>query len=525
MGDQQTEWTVTDENVRDLHRALLEKREEEDGAAGSEAPLAVSQSMPALGQAEAHRVAEPGGFRRDFLRRRAEEAGDHSPTRAYDVSLVEILNERSILNRIASYAEFPYGMLYDEDGNLVAPDKRQVAADASNAQVGLAIFKAFVAEGIMFLPGAFRNGGWLVSTVVMVAVAYISKMGIYMIVECYAVCPGSFGDIAHAAAGPGGRLAVEASLILSQFAICCAMLIFSLQAIEVVLSPGPDARAFRVWVMVAMVVLVAPLAWIRRIHKLAVSNLVANVFVVAGIGMSLYFFIAELAEHGPPPDVRWGRASTFTLFLGTSCYTFEGIPLMLPIYESMRDKAAFPRVFNLTFWIAVAVLEIGYALLGYLAYGEGVNPISILSVPLNKGTRAVILGFAGAVVLSFPMMFVPAARIVESLIWKAPGTPEERAAAQEPRAVLCRKWSKNLFRTSLVLALGAISFFGSEFVEQFVALAGSLCCVPLAFIYPAWFHLKLMERDAPHRAAAAAMVVCGVALIPITLVQVLGPLL
>lgn len=509
-------WTMTDENVRDLHRALLGPGDHQ---------VVTSRTAPVLPTEEKPAVAEPGGFRRHFLR----ERGLPTPGE----SLVERLADQSFLARVASYAEYPYGLRFDDEGRLLAREERRVVADASPRQVGLAIFKAFVAEGIMFLPGAFKNGGWLVAPLAMFAVAYVSRIGIYMLVACYGTWPGSFGDIAEAAVGRVGRVAVDVSLVLSQFAICCAMLIFSLQALETAVGSGGGLH-FRARAAAALVVLLVPLSWVRRIQRLAVSNLVANACILAGIGVSCGFFLARVAGDGVAPTVQPVRLETLAMFVGTTCYTFEGIPLVLPIYESMRDKDRFSAVFDATYWLAVALLETGYGLVGYLAFGQDINPVAILSIPLSPFTRAVMAVFSAAVCLSFPMMFVPAARILESGI-QGSG----------------KKWTKNGLRTGLVLGLTLVSLLFADYVEQFVAVAGSICCVPLAFVYPAvrwapaggegWertegppfltaaahalhqvFHQKLVG-DKPW--TAVAMIAFGLALIPVTLWQSLqlGP--
>lgn len=178
--------------------------------------------------------------------------------------------------------------------------------------------------------------------------------------------------------------------------------------------------------------------------------------------------------------------------------------------------------------MGVAGLETAYGLVGYLAFGEHINPVSILSIPLTAFTRTVLLLFGAAIVLGFPMMFVPASRIFESYIWAGPASGGSGGAPQplDPqlphvrRAALVRKVLKNLLRTGLVLALCAISLYGADFVSQFVALAGSLCCVPLAFVYPAYFHLRLVAKTASQRAAAWALITGGLVLMPLTLYQV-----
>ena len=49
---------------------------------------------------------------------------------------------------------------------------------------------------------------------------------------------------------------------------------------------------------------------------------------------------------------------------------------------------------------------------------------------------------------------------------------------------LGRKWLKNLFRLVVCFVTVGVALGGSNNFSNFVALIGSFCCVPLAFIYP-----------------------------------------
>jgi len=525
-------WAGTNEAVRDLHRALITNDAGDTLSVSEVGNVGASHTTPVLPTQMQPKIMEPGGFRRDFLRRRAEETGAPA-AEVWETSLLDDMSSRrGLLSAIASYQEFPFGFMFDEEGNLIERSQRNVKADASNAQVAIGIFKAFVAEGIMFLPGAFANGGWLASPTIMAAMAYFSKVGIFMLVDCHSACPGALGDIAEEAAGVAGRVAVEVSLVLSQFAICCAMLIFTYAASEAALDGlGLDSMTYRLRATAIILIPLVPLSWIRNVQKLAIPNLVANVFIIFGVGMSVYYFVSQSAEEGLAASAIPFKPDTIAIFIGTAAYTFEGIPLMLPIYESMKHKQDFRKVFNRVFWVGCAGLEIFYGLIGYVAFGAEIEPVSILSVPITRFTRTVMVLFAVSVVLSFPMMFVPATRIVESLIWtKAAASAGDSVVdlgglfqtetARKEQTALRRKVGKNVLRSALVVLLCAISIYGSNFVLEFVAMAGSLCCVPLAFVYPGYFYIRLAAKTKLQKAQGAALMVGGLVLIPVTFYQV-----
>lgn len=105
------------------------------------------------------------------------------------------------------------------------------------------------------------------------------------------------------------------------------------------------------------------------------------------------------------------------------------------------------------------------------------------------------------------MMF-PAIRIVENLIFK-----------RTPRSLM-RKWLKNAFRAFMCLAAAAISLGASDQLDHFVSLIGSVCCVPLLFVYPPLFH-HILVPEAPRwrRVANIALIVFGSVTMVFTTVQ------
>ena len=59
-------------------------------------------------------------------------------------------------------------------------------------------------------------------------------------------------------------------------------------------------------------------------------------------------------------------------------------------------------------------------------------------------------------------------------------------------------------------------------VDRFLAVSGSLFCAPLAFVYPALFHLRLCAAAPGAKAVDGGLLVAGVAVMLFTLAQALG---
>ena len=135
-------------------------------------------------------------------------------------------------------------------------------------------------------------------------------------------------------------------------------------------------------------------------------------------------------------------------------------------------------------------------------------------------------GFCAALTFSYPLMMHPAMQILERaaaphifvLRKGGKGLAGEGAAAGAKAAAdgaglgrgdedegagagagagacgaLSNRVRSNLFRAGVVAATLVIAFAGSTQLDNFVSLIGCFCCTPLAFIYPCWFHLKLVK--------------------------------
>jgi len=67
-----------------------------------------------------------------------------------------------------------------------------------------------------------------------------------------------------------------------------------------------------------------------------------------------------------------------------------------------------------------------------------------------------------AILLSIPLQFFPAVRILENGLFS-------RSGKRDPRV----KWTKNLFRFALVMFCTVVSWAGAADLDKFVALIGS----------------------------------------------------
>jgi proton-coupled amino acid transporter len=367
------------------------------------------------------------------------------------------------------------------------------------------LVKAFVGTGVLFLPKAFSNGGIWFSTVLMVVVAALSLWSYMLLVKSRVAINGkgsSFGEIGGVLYGRYVRWLVQCSIALSQIGFSCAYTIFIAENLHAVIMSLSNCKInFSVAALIFMqIAVLVPFALIRRIERLGFATILAEVFILVGIIYILYADFSILAENGVSPDVRAFNPEGFALFIGTAVYSYEGIGLVIPIVEAMRNPKKFPIVLIITLVIST-VLFVCVGAISYAAFGEKVQGMIVASLDQrNPIVQTIQILYALAILLSVPLQLFPAIVITEN---GAFGPNRSGALSQK------WKWLKNAFRTGLVLLIAVISWAGSSELDKFVALIGNFACIPLCFIYPPLFHYRAAAKSRLARGLDLTLILIG----------------
>jgi len=451
-------------------------------------------------------IAQPGGFRRDHLQREGLASSV--------IVRRPLLPSRSMLDkfldpRVRNVCEDERALIQGLDQPTPrSPDVHGVVRGSSDWQTALLILKSTVGGTLIVVPEAYKGAGLISASMVMILIAGIEIYCMSLLIRCSVkIGGGSYGQIMERCLGRKGLWAVDVSLVTSQLGFVCTEILY-------VATNLPDAlAAFKstlpAWmlltqtdVLFGQMILAVPMAWIRHLKYFALTNVLANVTVLSALGTLLAFAIKGLARDGPAEEIH-NFGPQWLLFAGTSVFSFECINFVIPMYEAHEKKETFVPILTKTLW-AVVVLFILFGGLNYMRYGEAtVSPVTknfaeslSSSSPLG---RIMQFAFAFASLLNVPLFLFPASIAIEDKIFKGqvPG-----CAAPG----LVRKWSKNMLRTILVFCCTLIAYLGAAHINALVAIIGSVCCVPLAFIYPVICHYVLLE---PGPVAAALSIAIG----------------
>ncbi|KAJ6189977.1 hypothetical protein N7519_004885 [Penicillium mononematosum] len=452
---------------------------------------------------------EPGAFRRQFLMRNKRDfANKYAPNsfmefldlygRFAGEDLVESEDETDVEN-----AGTPADEVEPERRPLL-PIRESSQGDASDMKTFFTLLKAFIGTGIIFLPKAFRNGGILFSSIALVTVSILTTVCFHLLLQCRRRYGGGYGDIGESISSPHLRSLIRLSIATTQLGFVCAAIAFTADNlrsfIEGVATYNSSTPSISTIIALQLVILV-PLAFIRKISRLGLVALLADVFIFIAIGYIYYYDISEISQRGLKPTVKLFNPNTFTLTIGSSIFMFEGIGLILPIQSSMSQPDRFDRIL----YIVMALITFLFATVGILSYGAfgSQTKINIISnfPQSDKFVNSVRLFFSLAVLVGTPVQLFPALRIMERKLF-------DRKSGQQNLLI---KWKKNIFRTGIVVLCALIAALGARDLDKFVAFVGSISCVPLIFVYPAYLHWKGIATTWWEKGGDVLIITMGVA--------------
>lgn len=396
-------------------------------------------------------IREPGGFRRFFVLAQAAEQGRPAP-RAL----------RSFIDFLSLYGHFAGEYLEEEDEDEEEEDEDELdeesraipgtsreagrgtsegsrllrgrpgvsrsdtqarmrkasqdrrRGEASMLDAVLMLLKSFVGTGILFLGKAFFNGGLLFSTITLCVVAIVSLISFLLLVKTNLKCPGSFGDMGGILYGEKMRFAILASIVVSQLGFVAAYTVFVAQNMQAFILAVTHCKTYvpTVYLIIGQLVIFLPLSLVRKIAKLSWTALVADAFILFGIVYLFYYEIGKVAREGMA-DVVMFNSKSFPLLIGTAVFTFEGIGLIIPITESMKEPERFPAALTGVMAV-VTVLFASAGAFSYISFGRKIQTVVITNLPQSsRFVQAMQFLYSLAILLSTPLQLFPALAVLE----------------------------------------------------------------------------------------------------------------
>lgn len=473
----------------------------------------------------------PGGFRRDFIQMKKQRFG-------YTLSKPTFLT-KNFLEFLTIYGHFAGEDLEDEDflacdydtsndktdeesplltqsqsQNL--PNQKLSAQDShktSSIKAFFLLIKAFIGTGVLFLPKAFSNGGLAFSIGLLF---FFSVLSYY----CYLALAqattktgiASFAELGKALYGEKFKILILVSIVITQIGFVAAYTVFTAENLRAFVKNTLNINLPLYYFVIFETLCFAPMSLIRNITKLSLAALLANIFILSGIGTIIFYTTRDLIENGPA-DVILFNGNDWSLFIGVAIFAFEGIGLILPVQQSMRKPEDFPKVL-LAVIIVCCSLFIGIGWLCYATYGDKVQTVVILNLPQDSyAVISIQFFYALAIMLSVPLQLLPAIRLMESRLFKR---------RESGRINNKTKWYKNAFRILITLTTSTIAYFGSTNLDLFVSFIGCFACIPLVYMYPPMLHFRSVANTSFVKTLDIILVILGaIAMLYTTLLLVI----
>ncbi|XP_066147057.1 proton-coupled amino acid transporter-like protein pathetic isoform X1 [Euwallacea fornicatus] len=377
---------------------------------------------------------------------------------------------------------------------------RKIEHPTSNFDTMVHLLKGNIGTGILAMPDAFRNAGWVIGLFGTMAMGVICTHCMHILVECSReLCrrtqsPSlSFAEVVEMAFQTGpkflqnysklAKLVINIFLFLTQLGFCCVYFVFvaaNLQ--EVVKHYYVDLPVY--WYFIMLLVPLILLNWVKSLKYLTPASLFASLVMSTGLIITFFYMLQGL----PPVSSinafsSWGQ---LPLYFGTAVYAFEGIGVVLPLENNMKnpqDFGGWNGVLNRGM-IVVAVLYTAVGFFGYLKYGDRaiLGSVTLLLPPNEVLAQSVRLMMAIAILLSYSLQFY----VPFNIIW-----PSIECRFTNEKS---RQYAEYATRTLLVF----VTFiFGIAIpnLGAVISLVGAFSSSALAMIFPPFVEIITFWPD------------------------------
>uniref|UniRef100_A0A8C6Z689 Proton-coupled amino acid transporter 1-like n=1 Tax=Nothoprocta perdicaria TaxID=30464 RepID=A0A8C6Z689_NOTPE len=367
------------------------------------------------------------------------------------------------------------------------------------------LLKGNIGTGLLGLPLAVKNAGILLGPLSLFVMGIVAVHCMSILVKCaHHFCyrfQKQFVDYGGAVmygleSTPSawlrthavwGRRVVGLFLILTQLGFCCVYFVFLADNLK-------QATGLQQWCDPVHTVGVQPHVPMGTMHHplLLCSFLVWQVAVTGSLGngpgapfplcvLIVWAFFQGIPD---PSDLPLAAAwKTYPLFFGTAIFAFEGIGVVLPLENKMKNPQHFPVILYVGMTI-VTVLYISLGVLGYLRFGAEIQGSITLNLPNCWLYQAVKLLFSFGIFFTYAVQFyVPAEIIIPPVI----------ARVSERWGLLVNL----LLRTALVGITCVLAILIPR-LDIVISLVGSVSSSALALIFPPLLEIATFYSEGLH---------------------------
>jgi len=182
-------------------------------------------------------------------------------------------------------------------------------------------------------------------------------------------------------------------------------------------------------------------------------------------------------EHYTPHDEEIHKADAGGMLhvIAITIYSMEGVGLVLSLKSSCKRPQDFSYLLIGTL-TCISLFMIVFGSAGYWAFGPATLAPITLNMANHWSSTFVKCALCLGLYLTFPVMMFPIWNIAES--------------------ETMRKSARVCLRSTVVVLSVTVAYMVPNF-GKFLALVGSSICTLLGFVFPSYFHLRVVGNDLP----------------------------
>ncbi|EAS06664.2 transmembrane amino acid transporter protein (macronuclear) [Tetrahymena thermophila SB210] len=378
-------------------------------------------------------------------------------------------------------------------------NKKQAKSSTMYAYMNL--FKGYIGSGILALPYAFTQAGWVLSSMIFLLVAFIvydTMNLLFELADSYGKEGVDYQFIAKHHFGRKGQFAVSTFIVIFQVGCCISYVIFFMKFLENVFGmAGKTQENDIIYLLIALAIII-PMSFINSISAFAKISILANFMIVVTLLAIFSYNIQKIGELQPDIYSR-NLNDTFDfsripMMIGVSIYAFEAIGLIFSIRNSVENpQLQFGAIFRNTNIVMVSVYIV-FSVVAVIAYGDDMNEIILFSLPNDqKSVQFFQIIYAFALIMSYPLQLLPTFQILESnqkihkFIYQQRAMPDN--SNKEPCSTIARRM---VMRVSVTLCICFCAYAVPRFAI-FLNIIGAVAGTSLQFILPIIMYLQTFK--------------------------------